>query len=109
MGFSCLHLDFVPYCYTATLIVVYDTTFPLRMGPSASSTASVEFDSFELQPSVPDVPTAPESSTPSGIDGDEFTVESIKKKSVRLGQVQYLVKWAGYNNSFNRWLSIDDL
>jgi hypothetical protein len=107
---------------TATSILVYDTIFPLRMGPSASSTASAEFDTFvervfepflveavELQPSVPDVPTAPESPAPSGAGEDDFAVESIKKKRVKLGQVQYLVKWAGYNNRFNRWLSIDDL
>ena len=107
---------------TATSIFVYDTIFPLRMGPSASSTASADFDTFvervfepflveavELQPSVPDVPTASESPAPSGAGEDEFTVESIKKKRVKLGQVQYLVKWAGYNNRFNRWLSIDDL
>ena len=31
---------------TATSILVYDTIFPLRMGPSASSTASAEFDTF---------------------------------------------------------------
>ena len=106
----------------ATSIVVYDTVFPLRMGPSASTTASVEFDSFvervfepflveavELQPSVSDIPTASESPTSSETGEDEFTVERIKKKRVKLGQVQYLVKWAGYNNRFNRWLSIDNL
>ena len=76
---------------TATSTFVYDTIFPLRMGPSASSTASVGFDTFvervfepflveavELQPSVPDVPTASELPAPSGAGEDEFTVESIK-------------------------------
>ena len=90
---------------TATSIVVYDTIVPLRMGPSASSTAFVDFDSFvervfepflveavELQPSVPDVRTVSESPISSEAGEDEFTVERIKKKRVKLGQVQYLVK-----------------
>ena len=58
---------------------------------------------------MPDVPAASESFAPSGAGEDEFTVESIKKKKrFKLGQVQYLAKWAGHNNSFSRWLSIDD-
>ena len=100
---------------TATSILVYDTIFPLRMGPSASSTASADFDTFvervfepflveavEIQSSVPSVPAASESPAPSGAGEDEFTVESIKKKRVKLGHVRYLVKWAECNNRFNR-------
>ena len=52
-------------------------------------------EAVELQPSVPDAPTASESPTSSGAGEDESTVERIKKKRVKLGRVQYLVKWAG--------------
>ena len=52
-------------------------------------------ESVEIQSSVPSVPAASKSPAPSGAGEDEFTVESIKKKRVKLGQVQYLVKWAG--------------
>jgi hypothetical protein len=67
------------------------------MGTSASSTGSADFDTFvervfepfldeavELQTSVPGVPTISESPAPSGAGEDEFTVESIKRKRVRL-------------------------
>ena len=110
---------------TATSIAVYDTIFPLRMGPSASSTVSADFDTFvdavfepylteavELQPvtaTVPETATEPDSPSSSEDEADGFEVEKIKKKRVKSGQVQYLVKWAGWNGRFNRWVSIDDL
>ena len=110
---------------TATSIAVYDTIFPLRMGPSADSTVSADFDTFvdavfepylteavELQPvtaTVPETATEPDSPSSSEDEADGFEVEKIKKKRVKSGQVQYLVKWAGWNGRFNRWVSIDDL
>ena len=93
---------------TATSVTVYDTIFPLRMGPSASSTSCADFDSFvekvfepflveavELQPSRPAVPIAPAFSVSSEAEEDGFAVEIIKKKTVVYGQVRYLVEWTG--------------
>jgi hypothetical protein len=122
---------------TATTVSFYDTIFPLRMGPSASGTVCADFDSFvesvfepflveavELEPSqpavpvtpsvptvpvTPAVPITPESSPSSEAGEEEYVVEIIKKKRVVKGSVQYLVKWAGWNNRFNQWKSIDDL
>ena len=38
---------------------------------------------------------------------DEFLIEKIiRKKRERNGQTKYLVKWTGYDSSFNSW--IDD-
>lgn len=108
---------------TATTVIVYDSIFPLRMGPSASPTPSVDFDSFtesvfepylveavELQPEQLTTPLAPAPSTSvSEVEGEQHEVERIKKRRVKFGQVQYLVKWVGFNNRFNCWKSIDDL
>ena len=108
---------------TATTVIVYDSIFRLRMGPSASPTPSVDFDSFtesvfepylledvELQSEQLTAPLAPVPSTSvSEVEGEHHEVERIKKRRVRFGQVQYLVKWVGFNNRFNCWKSIDDL
>ena len=42
-------------------------------------------------------------------DEEPWEVEKLTKRRVRLGQVQYLVKWKGYNNRHNVWRSIDEL
>ena len=40
---------------------------------------------------------------------DDCAVEAIKKSRVRHGAVQYLVKWAGYSNTYNTWVDLDDM
>ncbi len=42
-------------------------------------------------------------------EGEEFEVECIVGKRKVKNQVQYEVKWAGYDNSFNSWIPESDL
>jgi len=39
----------------------------------------------------------------SGTDDEEYEVEKILGKRKRQGGVEYLIKWAGYDNSQNTW------
>ncbi|CAG5094837.1 Oidioi.mRNA.OKI2018_I69.XSR.g13904.t1.cds [Oikopleura dioica] len=40
---------------------------------------------------------------------DEYEVEKILNKRVRLGKVEYEVKWVGYNSSENTWEEVKNL
>jgi chromobox protein 1 len=40
---------------------------------------------------------------------EEFEVEEIVAKRVTKGVVQYCVKWIGYDEQANSWLSLEDL
>jgi len=119
----------------ATRVKAYDTIFPLRMCPSSSSGKLEAFDKFIDQvvhplfitPTSSDTahsshdtsldthdptPSPHEASADDESDSessDEYEVELIKKRRVQHGQVQYLVKWKGYNNRFNVWRSVDEL
>ena len=43
---------------------------------------------------------------PLEIDGEEhYKVQAVRKHHVVCGEVQYLVKWMGYNESENLWLT----
>lgn len=43
-------------------------------------------------------------------DGEEeFFVEKLLDKRIQRGQVQYLVKWEGYDDSENQWLPVKDI
>ena len=43
---------------------------------------------------------------PLEIDGEEhYKVQAIRKHRVICGEVQYLVKWVGYDESENLWLT----
>ena len=47
---------------------------------------------------------------PLKIDGEEHCkVQAIQKHSVFRGEVQYLVKWVGYDESENLWLTATQL
>ena len=107
----------------STTVKVYDNVFPLRMEPPNGEFGSQKFEDFvdsllnpmcaghPVDTSVPvdkpDVSVPVADNTTS--DGDECTVEVIKKSRVRKGAVQYLVKWAGYSNKHNQWLDLDDM
>ena len=44
------------------------------------------------------------------IDGDEqYKVEAIRKQRVICGKMQFLVKWVGYDDSENLWLTASQL
>ena len=38
-------------------------------------------------------------------DDEEYPVESILKKRTRKGEVEYLVRWEGYPEEYDEWLS----
>ena len=40
---------------------------------------------------------------------DVYEVEKILKKRGRGENVQYLVKWSGYRNKFNSWVSASEI
>ena len=76
---------------TATSMTVYDTRFPLRMGPSASSTSCADFDSFvekvfepslveavEIQPDLAKLHPGPTSVGFVQIDVGESTQQKYK-------------------------------
>lgn len=42
-------------------------------------------------------------------DDDVFDVEKIIRQKRKNGQVWYLVKWLGYDDSFNSWIRKDDI
>jgi hypothetical protein len=106
----------------ATRVKVYDTLFPLSMHPNPTEPSTLDFDTFidsviqplfrvsELGPEVAPVPKpAP---PPSDIESEEeenWEVEKLTKRRVKLGQVQYLVKWKGFNNRHNVWRGVDQL
>ena len=47
---------------------------------------------------------------PLEIDGEEYyEVQAIRKHRVVHGEVQYLVKWVGYDESENLWLTATQL
>ena len=47
---------------------------------------------------------------PLEIDGEEhYKVQAIRKHHVICGEMQYLVKWTGYDESENLWLTASQL
>ena len=47
---------------------------------------------------------------PLEIDGEEhYKVQAIRKHCVIRGEMQYLVKWTGYDESENLWLTASQL
>ena len=63
---------------------------------------------FNKHPVVADVDDDVTDPELSG-DSSDCEVEVIKKRRVKHGVVQYLVKWSGYNNRHNTWVDLDDL
>jgi hypothetical protein len=101
----------------ATRVKVYDNLFPLSMYPNPNNPSSADFDTFVdgiVQPLFrvadpePEPVVAPDLGPIEG-EGEACEVEKLTKRRVRLGQVQYLVKWKGWNNRFNVWRGIDEL
>jgi hypothetical protein len=104
-------------------VKVYDNVFPLRMEPPDGEFGSQYFNDFVdslMEPlfnkhPVSDVVADSEAVVSkskqivTNNSSDECAVEVIKKKRVKHGVVQYLVKWVGYNNRHNRWIDLDDM
>ena len=100
-------------------VKVYDNVFPLRMEPPDGEFGTQKFNDFidSLMEPMFNKHPVPESlgvADKSGdniddADEDEYIVEGIKKKRVKKGVVQYLVKRVGYNNKHNTWIDIDDM
>ena len=100
---------------------VYDNVFPLRMEPPDGEFGSQSFNDFVdslMEPLFNKHPVSTVAVEPAtdvveqsaGVgDSDECAVEVVKKKRVRHGVVQYLVKWVGYNNKHNSWVDLDDM
>ena len=97
-------------------VKVYDNVFPLRMEPPNGEFGSQDFNDFvdslmeplfnkHLVPDMLGVGTASD----VDVGSDECSVEVVKKKRVKHGVVQYLVKWIGYNNRHNTWVDLDDM
>ena len=98
-------------------IKVYDNVYPLRMEPPNGEFGSQKFNDFvdslmnpilSKHPLTDAVANAGKPVLNDSAD-DEYTVEVIKKSRVKHGVVQYLVKWAGYNNKHNTWIDLDDM
>jgi hypothetical protein len=121
---------------TATTVRVYETVYPLRMGPKKGKYGSQEFDSFvdkvfhpliQSELEEESVETEEESEgmveaeegagegTESAGEGegtgdpDQYEVEGIVNKREKGGVTQYKVKWKGYNNRHNCWRDEEDL
>jgi hypothetical protein len=86
-------------------VKVYDNVFPLRMEPPNGELGSQNFNDFvdslleplfNKHPVVADVDDDVTDPKLSG-DSSDCEVEVIKKRRVKHGVVQYLVKWSGYN------------
>jgi Chromo (CHRromatin Organisation MOdifier) domain len=43
------------------------------------------------------------------VDDEEYEVEEIKKKRIRNGKIEYLVKWSGYDDKDNTWEPVTNL
>ena len=95
----------------ATRVKVYDKIFPLATCPSPSKPTSNDFNTFVSNIIQPLFRVSDIDQEPLVDDGGDlvYEVEAIKKKKVKLGQVQYLIKWKGYNNRHNVWRGIDEL
>ena len=122
---------------TAVTVRVFDDDMPLRRVPVDGVYGSQEFDTFieavmnpllaadavhvpvvstaDVQPDAIEPstvgPSAAEDTNDSHSSGEHqrSVVERLRKKRVKCGVTQYLVKWQGYNNRYNCWRDIADL
>ena len=96
---------------------VYDNVYPLRMEPPNGELGSQKFNDFVDSLMNPILSKHPLTDAVANagkpvlndIADDEYIVEVIKKSRVKHCVVQYLVKWAGYNNKHNTWIDLDDM
>ena len=96
---------------TATRVKVYDKISPLAMCPSPSKPTSTDFNTFVSNIMQPLFRVFDVGHEPLDSDGGDlvYEVDAIKKKRVKNGQVQYLIKWVGYNNRHDVWRGTDEL
>ena len=91
---------------TATTVKVYDDVFPLKMtAPSDKKTE--KFENFVE--AVFDPLTRSEAPEPVEQEDEEYVVEKIIRKRGRGEHLEYLVKYGGYSNRYNRWLGAQEL
>lgn len=43
------------------------------------------------------------------ISGDVFRIDKVIKKRKRMGNVEYFVKWKGFNDNYNSWINAADV
>ena len=42
-------------------------------------------------------------------DPDQYEVEEIRRKQIRKGRIEFLVKWSGWPSEYNQWVEQDDI
>ena len=127
-----IHWDVEQQCWvlgemvTAQTVRVYERVKPLRMQPRKGKYGTQEFDTFvdkvfhpllreaESEGKGGEVQQPEEGGTegqqPEVADEPGFTeVESVLDKRVKEGEVQYKIKWKGWNNRYNCWRDQSDL
>ena len=91
---------------TATTVHVYDDVFPLKMtAPCDKKKAKFE----EFVEAVFDPLTSDSAPEPVDAEDEEYEVEKIVRKRGKGDSLEYLVKYQGYTNRHNRWLSATEL
>ncbi|XP_075519293.1 chromo domain protein LHP1-like [Primulina tabacum] len=85
-----------------------EEAFEERQGEDEDSGAEIEYEPSETF-CIAEVDT-------EEVEGDRvklaegyYEIESVRRKRVRKGQVQYLIKWRGWSEAANTWEPLDNL